>query len=177
MSSFADYVGAHGHDFAPATAGPLFRAAQQKSARPPASFVVVHYQAIHFGAQFHFNQRRNADVQPGDNSTLRRFRDEHGVLVGRLDFAQSLRNLCRFRRISQLAAELRDSNGIAALCAPDSDACLFGCGIGLFLFWRHGSTRILNLFSEVILIGQNILSESSKIVTGPSLTNSTDMVA
>ena len=128
MGAFAEYVGAHGHAFASATARPLFRSAQQKSARSAAPFVVVHYQAIHFRSQFDFEQRSNADVQPANNFVLVRFRNQHSVLVGRFNLAQSLGNLSRFCGITQLAAELSDLSGIAAFCAPDFDARMMVCG-------------------------------------------------
>jgi len=62
MGAFPDYVGAHGHVFAPMIARPSFRSAQQKSTRPAAAFVVGHYQRIDFGAKLHFEQRRDAGV-------------------------------------------------------------------------------------------------------------------
>ena len=175
MGALADYIGAHRHALAPATACPLFRGAQQQSAGSSASFLAVHYQAIYFRSQFDFEQRRNADVQPANNFALGRFRDQYGVLVGRFNPAQSLCNRSRFCGITQLAAKLGDLGAIAALCAPDCDGRSFGCGTDLVLFFGHA--QYLISFRVVILIGQNVFSESSKMVTGPSLTNSTDMVA
>jgi hypothetical protein len=138
MGSFSDYVGAHGHAFAAATTRPLFRGVQQKSARSTAAFFVGHYQAIHFGAQWHLEKRRNADVQPANNIAVMRFGDEHGAVRWRLDLAQSLGNLCGSRGIPQLAGKLRDTRRVAAFCAADFDRCLLSGGICLLLFYRHG---------------------------------------
>src|ERR1700693_3429515 len=95
---------------------------------------------------------------------------------GRLDVAQPLGNLCRFRGITQLVGKLCDSCSIAGPGAADFYSCLFGGGIALFFLCRHG-LQCLIYFRLEILTGQNVLSESSKMVTGPSLTNSTDMAA
>src|SRR5450432_573428 len=91
-----------------------------------ASLALADYQAIHFGAQRHFEQARNADVQPADDFALLGLGNEDGIVSGRLQLAEPNLHLARCRRIAQFRAENRETWRIADSCATNLELGSFG---------------------------------------------------
>ena len=106
MRPLADYVRSHGYALAPAFSSPIFRRLEQPSAGTPTSLLLRHDQSIDFRAQRHFQQRRDADVQPSDHLARWIFSNKDGVTGGPRPTKPLLHLSCR-RGIAQFTGKLR----------------------------------------------------------------------
>ena len=79
VGAFADHVGPHGHDRAAMLARPIFGGFEQPRAGSEAPFALGDDQPIQFRSGSSFQEMRNTDVRPADDSRVRGFRYKQSV--------------------------------------------------------------------------------------------------